>query len=144
MITANLKGSRWLHLLFLILVSCGAGGEDLAVSRGMVVRESTSIRSGTYLIPGIASEVGAVMTVLGRDVELDFQGAVIQGASNQLTTDSLSGIGICLDQATNVTLKNLTLKGYRIGLQCKSCEGLVLENVSLSGNTIPQEHTSLP
>lgn len=131
-------------LFFLILISCGTTVDDLSVSRGMVIRESGTIRSGTYLIPGVASEAGMVITILGRDIELDFQGAVIQGASDQVSGDTLGGVGICLDQATNVTIKNLTLKGYRVGLQCKSCEGLVLENVDLEGNTIPQEYTQLP
>lgn len=114
------------------------------MSRGMVIRESGTIRSGTYLIPGLASADGMVITILGRDIELDFQGAVIQGASDQGSGDTLAGIGICLDQATNVTIKNLTLKGYRVGLQCKSCEGLILDGVDLDGNTIPQEYTHLP
>lgn len=131
-------------LFFLILISCGAASDDLSVSRGMVIRESGTIRSGTYLIPGLASVDGMVITILGRDIELDFQGAVIQGASDQGSGDTLAGIGICLDQASNVTIKNLTLKGYRVGLQCKSCEGLVLDGVDLDGNTMPQEYTHLP
>lgn len=131
-------------LFFLILFSCGTAGEELSVSRGMVIRESGTIRSGTYLIPGIESEDGVVMTILGRDITLDFQGAVIQGASDQGSGNPQTGIGICLDQASNVTIKNLTLKGYRVGLQCKSCEGLVLDHVDLDGNTFPQEYTKLP
>lgn len=141
-----IKGfSRYIiYLFFLILISCGSTGDALSVSRGMVIRDSGSIRSGTYLIPGIEAEDGIVITILGRDIELDFQGAVIQGASDQGSAESLIGIGLCLDQATNVTIKNLTVKGYRVGLQCKSCEALVLEGVDLEGNTIPQEYTQLP
>lgn len=144
MITGQSKYRKWLSLFFLVLISCGAGGKEWTVSRGMVIRETGSIRSGTYLIPGIEGAESVVMTILGRDIELDFQGAVIQGASDQVSGDSLHGVGICLDQASNVTVKNLTLKGYKIGLQCKSCVGLILENVDLEGNTLPQEYTSLP
>ncbi len=137
--------SRYIiYLFFLILFSCGLSGDGLSVSRGMVIRESGAIRSGTYLIPGAESEDGIVITILGRDIELDFQGAVIQGASDQVAGERLSGIGICLDQASNVTIRNLTLKGYRIGVQCKSCEDLILENVDLERNSIPQEYTKLP
>lgn len=136
---------RYIYCLsFLILLCCGSTGEELSVYRGMVIRESATIRSGTYLIPGIESEEGIVMTILGRDIELDFQGAVIQGASDQASGLPLAGVGICLDQASNVVIKNLTLKGYQVGLKCKSCEGLVLENVDLTGNTLPQEYTRLP
>ncbi len=139
------KYPGYIHcLFFLFLASCGTAGGDLSVSRGMIIRESGTIRSGTYLIPGIDSEEGVVITILGRDIELDFQGAVIQGASDQVSDGSLNGIGICLDQATNVANKNLTLKGYGNGKQCKSCEGLILEDVSLDQNTIPQEYTQLP
>lgn len=128
----------------LLLWGCGPAGPELSLTRGMVVRESSSIRQGTYLIPGGQEESAPVVIIRGREIVLDFQGATVQGASASTDMDSFEGVGICIDQATDVIIRNLTIQGYAVGIQCKSCLDLRLENVDLSGNTVPQENTSLP
>ena len=132
------------YLLLLLLWGCGPVGPELSLTRGLIVRESSSIRQGTYLIPGGQEDRAPVVTIRGREIVLDFQGATVQGSATSAEADTFEGVGICIDQATDVTIRNVTIKGYSVGIQCKSCLDLRLENVDLTGNTIPQENTALP
>ncbi|MDP5172166.1 MAG: hypothetical protein NWR72_18125 [Bacteroidia bacterium] len=133
-----------LATLSLLITGCGGENEELTLTRGMSIRKSAFVREGTYFIPGIDSTASAVLTILGRDLVIDFQGAVLQGANSNEEKGGYSGVAIFVDQASHVTLKNLTIRGYKTGLACKSCEDLVLENVILADNLLPQENLSIP
>lgn len=142
-----MKASRK-SVIFLLfgawLCGCGPAGPELTLTRGIVVRESASFREGTYLIPGVKGTDAPVVIIRGREIVLDFRGATLQGSVSDGVEETFQGVGICIDQASKIVIRNVTVKGYHLGILCKSCEGLQLENVDLSGNSLPQEFTSLP
>ncbi len=129
-------------LCLLLWAGCDAEPEGQVLRRGLTLRETGLVRTGTYLIPGDSGS-GAVVTVHGRNIEIDFQGAVLQGSSNGADSSQYQGTGLCIDQASKVSLKNLRIRGYRTGLLCKSCEDLVMDNVDLSDNLVEQEKVEL-
>ncbi len=131
-------------LLVMLTLGCGGGEEQISLIRGLVLRESVHIRPGTYLIPGDSANQEPVITVLGRDLDINFQGAVLQGISDHSGPVDEHGTAIFVDQATNVVLRNLTVKGYQTAIICRSCMNLELENVDLSDNEEQVIHRERP
>ncbi len=127
-----------------MLPNCGGSQEGQPLARGITLQESGRVRTGTYLIPNLSEEEGPVVTIRGRYIDLDFQGAVLQGMSNLEMGQPLTGTGVCLDQASQITLRNLTVRGYAVGLECKSCLDLTLVNVHLEENLEPMRSTVIP
>ncbi len=89
------------------------------------------IRPGIYRIPDGAGD-GAIQIVADH-VTVDFQGAELVGASADQSADAYAGTGVVVCGA-NVTIKNLTVRGYKIGIHALRASGLVLEDVDVSGN----------
>ncbi|MDX1407800.1 MAG: right-handed parallel beta-helix repeat-containing protein, partial [Saprospiraceae bacterium] len=97
------------------------------------------ITSSSVFVPGVyqlAADVQmdtSVLTIRGNDLILDFSGVVLDG-SQGMQPDAFAGIGIRIVDSRNVTIRNLTVKGYKIGLYAEGVDGLVLEDCDLSYN----------
>jgi hypothetical protein len=64
-------------------------------------------------------------------IEVDLGGAVLVGALG--APETLKGIGIAI-KGKNVTLRNGSIRGFKIGVAAESCDGLVLEDLNTSDN----------
>jgi len=66
---------------------------------------------------------------------VDFQGAVLQGADpTKVPASDFKGIGILLDGCRNVTLRNVAVNGYMVGIEAKGCQGIRIEGCDASRN----------
>ncbi|MEX2177689.1 MAG: right-handed parallel beta-helix repeat-containing protein [Gemmatimonadaceae bacterium] len=115
---------------------------------GLVITTSTTLAPGRYLLPARASMDSAVIVVRGDDITVDMAGVQLVGAPEGSDPDRGAGVAILVDGGTNVTIRNATIRGYKIAIRARGTRGLRLLDNDLSFNWKPRlfsivEHESL-
>lgn len=105
----------------------------VALRKGMVITHSVIIKKDTYFL-STNGEKKPVIEIKGSNIEIDFNGAVLTGNSNQDRPDKFAGIGIQIIQGSHITIKNAVIKGFKIGLFGKGIANLNIENSVFSYN----------
>jgi parallel beta-helix repeat protein len=100
---------------------------------GVVITRSRTVPAGTYRRP--SSDVAhPAIIIRGSNLTVDFSGVTLRGAGEQDDPDTFTGLGVLVDGGENVTIKNLTARGYKIGLLARSTKRLRLLNPDVSYN----------
>lgn len=73
------------------------------------------------------------LPLVGDDVVYDFQGQTLHGSDLSTLPDARSGLGV-LVKGKNVTIKNLKVRGFKVGLMAEGAHGLKLINCDFSYN----------
>lgn len=100
----------------------------------MTITASKTFDAKTYNINAGDSTDQPVIIVEGNDMVIDFGGLVLQGSNDKKTPDEFYGLGILVKGGKNITIKNLTVKGYKWGLMAVGVDSLKLENCDFSYN----------
>jgi parallel beta-helix repeat protein len=100
----------------------------------MHITQSVTIKKGTYHLDGADSLSQGAIIIEGNNITVDFNGAVISGNSNEENPDRFKGTCIIIKSGRNITLKNLTVKGYKVGLMARGINGLHINNADFSYN----------
>jgi nitrous oxidase accessory protein NosD len=120
-----------------LLLIGGTGGVmtqgPVALSPGMVIDRSVTIRPGTYRLASKDLDVPAI-TIRGTNITVDFNGAVLAGGPNDADPDSYTGTGIFIDGGSKVTLKNAVVRGYKVGIRARHSPDLHLTRNDVSHN----------
>jgi len=117
------------QLLWIVcLASCTA---HRPLSGGLVLSRSAAVRSGVYLI-AVKGEQPAIR-IQGDNLTIDFAGAVVSGSPDGFTPDQYAGTGVTV-AGSNITIKNLTVRGYKVGLYAADCANLHLTGCDFSYN----------
>ncbi|MBS1714251.1 MAG: right-handed parallel beta-helix repeat-containing protein [Armatimonadetes bacterium] len=105
-----------------------------ALKTGTVISRTTVVAPRVYRLPNAdESWSKAAITVKGKGITVDFRGATLQGADPSVEPDARKGLGV-LVTGENVTIKNLRIRGYKVGLFAKGCQGLRLIDCDFSYN----------
>jgi parallel beta-helix repeat protein len=121
-------------LALLAVVSCLAFAQDRSLAQGDVISRTSKIAKRTYLIESEADENGrAAISVAGDGITVDFQGATLMGSPADTEPNERQGVGIEV-HGKNVTIKNLRVRGYKVGLIARNCPGLKLLDSDFSYN----------
>jgi hypothetical protein len=124
--------------LLLLLVASFSGSQmnqmEVLLKPGMVIRASCTIKAGSFLFPNKEEkgETGAI-SILGDNITVDFQGTEIMGSPKTTEPDKRIGTGLFI-KGKNVTVKNVTIRGYKQGIVARYSNGLKLVNCDLSYN----------
>ena len=122
-------------LLALSLVLGCAARQRAQPAVGMVISRSTEFANGVYRLPAPEDSDEPVIRVRnGQNVTVDFRGAVLDGAARSATPDQFRGTAVHIEGGRNVTLKNLTARGYKVAVHARNVERLRLVNCDLSYN----------
>lgn len=125
-------------ILILCLVilgfSCSTVPKEVSLFKGMTINETIQIKPATYQLSGADSLSPAIITIEGNDLLLDFKGTTIDGARNGQKPNKFSGVGLLIQNSQKVTIKNLTLKGYKVALMAKNVDSLALIGCDFSYN----------
>ncbi len=113
----------------------GADPPDVVVDTdGVVVTESCRvvIPEGTVL----ADRNGDGVIHVGADnIVIEFaEGSVLRGSGPGTPWDALKGTGVRIEGREGVTLKNLRVHGYKVGVHATRAGGLVVDGADLSDN----------
>lgn len=121
-----------MNLLPILLTATAFQSIDLV--EHPVLTASSSVKPGVYSL-GNSDDDGktAALTIRGNNLVVDFKGAILQGTPQSTEPDQRKGTGV-LVQGKNVTIKNLKVRGYKIGLIARSCPGLRIIDSDFSYN----------
>lgn len=114
--------------------------------------EGVSYAAGVrvHFAPGVLATRGdeAALIVRRPGVYLDFEGQVLRGAEAGTAPDQMDGIGVRVE-ADHVTLENLVIEGYRVGILAHQAHGLSMANIEVRDgyrqrlrSTYEREHAS--
>ena len=98
----------------------------------LTVTASTTFRPGRYQV--IDGDDNGVLHVRGNDLTLDFQGATLASASDETRADEFRGRGIVIEESNNITIKNLNVRGCKLGVYAHNCRNLIIEGCDFSDN----------
>jgi parallel beta-helix repeat protein len=101
-------------------------GDDIVITKSCVVKP------GTYRVAD-ANDNG-IVRIKGDDITVDFQGAVIAGSADGAKPDEFKGWGVVAEGCRNLTVKNLVVRGVKIGMYFKNCDGLTVTGCDVSNN----------
>jgi len=129
--------SRSSLLLFIVLLLSTSLFSQVSVTSGMVIHRTTTIKKSVYNIDAPADETRSVILIEGENIQIDFANATIKGSHSAKTPDEFTGTAIIIRNSQHVTIRNLTAKGFKLGIIAENVSGLTLENCDLSYNYRP-------
>ncbi|HVL39811.1 MAG TPA: right-handed parallel beta-helix repeat-containing protein [Fimbriimonadaceae bacterium] len=115
-------------LLFAAAIAQGSG-----LTPGMVITQSTTMRPGTYRIETNENLQTPALTVRGNNITVDFKGAILEGTPQTTEPNARKGLGVRVE-GRNVTIKNLTVRGYKVGLLARNVPGIRITGSDFSYN----------
>jgi hypothetical protein len=113
--------------------SLAAAGAGQAPRAGMLIEGSRKLPPGTYRLPSIDAAHPAI-TIRGSNLTVDFSGVTLRGAAESADPDTFAGLAVLVDGGENVTIKNLTARGYKIGLLARGTKKLHIVGADVSYN----------
>lgn len=123
----------YLILLILTVQACQVGSSK-NIRKGMVIKKSMTFDQDTFYINGYNSLNRPVITIEGNDIEVDFNHVVLVGSNDKELPNEYYGLGILIKNGKNITLKNLSVRGYKVAIMAEGVDNLVMENMDLSYN----------
>ncbi len=107
-------------------------------TRGMSISRTVKMKKGTYLLPGRQDLEKGVIVIQGNNITVDFNCAQLRGTNNVQNPDGFVGVAVQVKGGKNITIKNLTARGYKVALLARNVEGLTIENCDFSYNYRPR------
>jgi len=133
-------------------ISARAGGQtplpEITLHPGLVITRSVRVTPGTYRLTAPSSLDSAAIVIRGDGITVDFGGATLRGAPVEALPDHGAGVAIRIEGGRNITVRNATIRGYKIGILARDVRGLRLIGNDASHNWKPRlysliEHESL-
>jgi nitrous oxidase accessory protein NosD len=106
----------------------------VSLSPGMVIDRSVTVRPGVYALTASADLKRPALTIRGENITVDFNGARLEGSATDRDPDTFAGVGILIDRGSRVTVKNVTIRGYKVGILARRSPDLHLTGNDLSYN----------
>ncbi len=107
---------------------------NIQLGSGLVITHSVKVRPGDVLSANNAEDGrSGALTIKGNNITVDFSGATLRGTPGTTEPDLRKGTGVFV-QGRNITIKNLNVRGYKIGLVAKDSPGLTIVDSDFSYN----------
>src|SRR5580765_5689211 len=105
---------------------------EKGLKKGMVITSDTKIKKAVYKLDAFQNSEPVIL-IEGYRVTVDFNNATLQGSNSKKNPDEFFGVAILISShSTNVTIKNLKVKGFKVALLAKDVTSLTLENCDFS------------
>ncbi len=116
------------------LFAASAIAQTRTLKSGDVLTSSTKIAARNYLLPAKGNETStSPIQIKGDNLTIDFNGATLLGSDRSVEPDQRNGVGVEV-QGRNVTIKNLKVRGYKVGLIARNSPGLKILDSDFSYN----------
>lgn len=99
----------------------------------LALAQSIPTKPGEYLKASDDSLSRPAYSVSGNDIVLDFKGVTLRGTAKTVEPDQRKGLGVRIT-GSNITIKNLTVAGYKVAILAENCNNLKLINCDVSWN----------
>jgi parallel beta-helix repeat protein len=107
---------------------------------GMVITRSVRVRPGTY---SAAAGDSGVIVVRGSHVTVDLSGVTLVGNADRMHPDRFTGTAIRIDGGSDVTVRGIVARGYKVGIIARGVTGLRLLDNNLSYNYKPRLYSGI-
>lgn len=105
------------------------------------IRQSVVYKPSVLHVDGAQFLDTALITISTSDIVIDFAGSVIDGRTVRTAPDGFAGVAVHILNCRNVTLRNLSIHGFRIAILAEHVENLRIEDCDLSYNYRPKLHS---
>lgn len=95
------------------------------------IRQSAKVAPGVYRI--IDEDENGAILIRGFNTVVDFQGAELLGSPEGTPPDRYHGYGVVV-RGQGITIRNLEVHGYKVGIYAGMCLDLTIEDVDVSDN----------
>ncbi|MBX3096620.1 MAG: right-handed parallel beta-helix repeat-containing protein [Fimbriimonadaceae bacterium] len=121
-------------LLALTLLTAQSQSSEIRITGPTRITTSTRIAPGTYQVENSSQDgAGASVIIEGSGITVDFQNAVLRGSAETTEPDARAGVGI-LVKGRDITLKNINVHGFKVGLVGRDAPGLKILGGDFSYN----------
>jgi hypothetical protein len=100
---------------------------------GTVITKTTHVPAGTYTLKSADVQHPAFI-IRGSDLTVDFTGVTLRGAAPGADPDAFTGLAVLVDGGENVTIKNLSAHGYKVGVLARRSAKLHITGANFSYN----------
>lgn len=83
-----------------------------------------------------------VLRIRGDGITVDFGGLTLVGAPDSADPDQYRGRGVVIEDSKNVTLRNLKVHRFKVGIFARNCPGLTIEDCDVSNNYRMRLHST--
>jgi parallel beta-helix repeat protein len=121
-----------MHPFLMLLVVLAQTPPIVIVDRDNIeITESCSVQVAAKSI--IDADNNGVIHITGDGLTIDFAEQSLHGAAPQVSPNDFTGTGIAI-AAKNVTLRNATISGYKVGIHAINADGLTIHDCDVSNN----------
>ena len=118
--------------LFLAILGLSQSSEIALDRDDLEIRRSVRVKAARYRLDDRNDD--GLIRVVGDGITIDFQGATLVGSPDEAKPDEFKGWGLVAEGCRNLTVKNLKVRGVKVGMYFKGCDGLRVEGCDVSGN----------
>jgi nitrous oxidase accessory protein NosD len=119
------------HVALLALVGLAVAPQR--PSAGTVFTRPTKVPPGIYDLTS-ADLAHPAITIRGSNITVDFTGVTLRGSPANADPDRFTGLALLVDGGENVTIKNLTARGYKAAIVARKTKHLHISGADLSYN----------
>src|SRR5690349_20585529 len=109
------------------------GQQPAPPAPGTVLTGSGVFPRGAHRLPSSDLDHPAIV-IRASNVTIDFAGATLLGAPASADPDSFTGVGVLVDGGENVTIRNVTARGYKVGVLVRRSRRVHITGSDLSYN----------
>src|SRR5258708_31615697 len=123
-------------LLAVLAIVSGAATRPAGQPRlvaGTVISRTTRVPAGSYTLASADIQHPAIV-LRGSNITVDFTGVTLLGAKPDADPDSFTGLAVLVDGGENVTITNLTARGYKVGVLARRSPKLHITASNLTYN----------
>src|SRR4051794_16505556 len=103
------------------------------VTAGTVITRTQRLPAGTHTLAS-ADLAHPAIVIRGSNITVDFTGVTLQGAPADTDPNRFSGVAVLVDGGGGVTIRNLTARGYKVGVLARRAKRLHITGADLSYN----------
>ncbi len=128
-----MKSISALFAVLFLIPGAYAGSIDLKA--GLVIQSSVTVNRSNYHLNAGSTLTTPVITITGKNITVDFNECVLQGSNDQSKPDAFYGLSILIKKGSeNITIKNVSVHGYKLAIMAEDVLNLTIENCDLSYN----------
>lgn len=108
--------------------------QGVTLQEGLTITNSVKLKPNEVVLANSdnASQTAAI-TIKGDNLVIDFAGAVLRGTPADTDPDKRTGTGVLI-QGRNITIRNLNVHGYKVGVIARNAPGLKVIDCDFSYN----------